>query len=98
MVDLLIVQTPTDKRTEILGRIGVYEARIAQAKHDLARVKATIEQWFLRTVFTARSEGKPLSAECGRDRLNQSPFGLQPLPSVAVESGEVIKRDQRVGT
>ncbi len=42
MADLLVVQTLSDKRAEILGRIAAYEAQIAQAKHDLAHVNATI--------------------------------------------------------
>jgi len=43
MAELLVVQTLTEKRAEILGRIRAYEAQIAQAKHDLAHVNATIE-------------------------------------------------------
>jgi hypothetical protein len=43
MAELLVVQTLTDKRAEILGRIRAYESQIAQAKHDLAHVNATIE-------------------------------------------------------
>lgn len=43
MAELLIVQTLTEKRAEILGRIRAYEAQIAQARHDLAHVNATIE-------------------------------------------------------
>ena len=43
MPEPLVVQTLTDKRAEILGRIRAYEAQIAQAKHDLAHVNATIE-------------------------------------------------------
>lgn len=43
MPEPLIVQTLTEKRAEILGRIRAYEAQIAQAKHDLAHVNATIE-------------------------------------------------------
>lgn len=43
MTELLVVQTLTEKRAEILGRIRAYEAQIAQAKHDLAHVNATIE-------------------------------------------------------
>lgn len=31
------------------------------------------------------------------DNRPRSPFRLHPLPSAAVESGEVIKRDQWVG-
>jgi hypothetical protein len=42
MADTLVVQTLRDKRAEILGRISAYEAQIAQAKHDLAHVNATI--------------------------------------------------------
>jgi hypothetical protein len=43
MAELLVVQSLTEKRAEILGRIRIYEAQIAQAKHDLAHVNATIE-------------------------------------------------------
>lgn len=43
MAELLVVQTLTEKRAEILGRIRAYEAQIAQAKRDLAHVNATIE-------------------------------------------------------
>ncbi len=43
MPEPLIVQTLTEKRAEILGQIKAYEAQIAQAKHDLAHVNATIE-------------------------------------------------------
>lgn len=43
MTELLVVQTLTEKRADILGRIRAYEAQIAQAKHDLAHVNATIE-------------------------------------------------------
>jgi hypothetical protein len=42
MSDPLVVQTLSEKRAEILGRIAAYEALIAQAKHDLAHVNATI--------------------------------------------------------
>jgi hypothetical protein len=42
MSDPLVVQTLSEKRAEILGRIAAYEAQIAQAKHDLAHVNATI--------------------------------------------------------
>ena len=38
-----MIQTLTQKRAEILGQIKAYEAQIAQAKHDLAHVNATIE-------------------------------------------------------
>jgi hypothetical protein len=43
MAELLIVQTLTEKRAEILGRIRAYEAQIAATRHDLAHVNATIE-------------------------------------------------------
>lgn len=43
MAEPLIIQTLTQKRAEILGRIKAYEAQIAHAKHDLAHVNATIE-------------------------------------------------------
>lgn len=42
MVEPLIIQTLKDKRGEIHGRIAAYEAQIAQAKHDLAHINATI--------------------------------------------------------
>jgi hypothetical protein len=45
MPEFLVAQTLTAKRAEILGRIRAYEARIAQAKHDLAHVNATIEMF-----------------------------------------------------
>ena len=43
MSEPLVIQTLTQKRAEILGRIKAHEAQIAQAKHDLAHVNATIE-------------------------------------------------------
>jgi len=43
MAEPLIIQTLTQKRAEILGRIKAYEAQIAHARHDLAHVNATIE-------------------------------------------------------
>ena len=42
MGEPLVIQTLKDKRAEILGRISAYEAQIAQARHDLAHVNATI--------------------------------------------------------
>ena len=42
MADLLVVQSLRDMRAEILGRIAAYEAQIAQAKHDLAHLNATL--------------------------------------------------------
>src|SRR5580698_8860712 len=42
MTDLLVVQSLRDLRAEILGRITAYEAQIAQAKHDLAHLNATL--------------------------------------------------------
>lgn len=36
------LQTLKDKRAEVHGRIAAYEAQIAQAKHDLAHINATI--------------------------------------------------------
>ena len=38
----LIVKALRDKRAVIHGRITAYEARIEQAKHDLAHVNATL--------------------------------------------------------
>ncbi len=43
MGEPLVIQTLKDKRAEILGRISAYEAQIAQARHDLAHVNATIQ-------------------------------------------------------
>ena len=38
----LVIQSLKYKRAEIHGRIAAYEAQIAQARHDLAHVNATI--------------------------------------------------------
>ena len=43
MSEPLVIQTLTQKRAEILGLIKAHEAQIAQARHDLAHVNATIE-------------------------------------------------------
>ena len=42
MPDPRVVQSLREMRAEILGRIAAYEAQIAQAKHDLAHVNATL--------------------------------------------------------
>src|SRR6185503_11208545 len=42
MDEPLITKALQDKRAEIHGRITAYEAQIAQAKHDLAHVNATL--------------------------------------------------------
>lgn len=42
MPEPLVIQSLKEKRAEIHGRIASYEAQIAQAKHDLAHVNATI--------------------------------------------------------
>ena len=42
MADPLVVQSLREMRAEILGRIATYEAQIAQAKHDLAHLNATL--------------------------------------------------------
>jgi hypothetical protein len=42
MAEPLVIQCLKEKRAEILGRIAAYEAQIAQAKHDLAHINATI--------------------------------------------------------
>ena len=42
MDEALIIKALQDKRAEIHGRITAYEAQIAQAKHDLAHVNATL--------------------------------------------------------
>ena len=42
MAELLIIQSLKDKRGEIHGRIAAYQAQIAQAKHDLAHINASI--------------------------------------------------------
>lgn len=39
----LVIQTLTRKRAEIIGATKKHEAQIAQAKHDLAHVNATIK-------------------------------------------------------
>ena len=45
MLEPMVVQTLSEKRAEILGRIRAYKAQIAQANHDLAHVNATIEMF-----------------------------------------------------
>lgn len=42
MAESLIIQSLKDKRAEIHGRIAAYQAQIAQAKHDLAHINASI--------------------------------------------------------
>ena len=42
MSGALVIQSLKYKRSEIHGRIAAYEAQIAQARHDLAHVNATI--------------------------------------------------------
>ena len=42
MSGALVIQSLKDKRAEIHGRITACEAQIAQARHDLAHVNATI--------------------------------------------------------
>jgi hypothetical protein len=42
MEEPLIIKALRDKRAEIHGQIAAYQAQIAQAKHDLAHVNATI--------------------------------------------------------
>lgn len=42
MAEPLVIQSLKDKRAEINGRIVAYQAQIAQAKHDLAHLNATI--------------------------------------------------------
>jgi hypothetical protein len=42
MADQLIIKALQDKRAEIHGRIGAYQAQIAEAKHDLAHINASI--------------------------------------------------------
>ncbi len=42
MTEPLIIQSLKDKRGEIHGRIAAYQAQIAQAKHDLAHINASI--------------------------------------------------------
>ncbi|TRD14536.1 hypothetical protein [Palleronia caenipelagi] len=39
----LVIQTLNRKRAEILGAIKRHEAQIAQAKHDLAHINATLK-------------------------------------------------------
>ena len=42
MADPLVIQSLKAMRAQILGRIAAYEAQIAQARHDLAHVNATL--------------------------------------------------------
>ena len=42
VAEALIIKTLKDKRAEINGRIAAYMAQIAQAKHDLAHINASI--------------------------------------------------------
>lgn len=42
MSEPLVIQSLKDKRAEIHGRIAAYQAQIAQAKHDLAHINASI--------------------------------------------------------
>lgn len=42
MTEPLVIQSLKEKRAEINGRIAAYQAQIAQAKHDLAHINASI--------------------------------------------------------
>ena len=42
MAHLLTIKAPKQKRAEIHGRINAYQAQIAEAKHDLAHINASI--------------------------------------------------------
>ena len=42
MSDPLVIQTLKQKRAEISGVIAAYQAKIAQARHDLAHINAVI--------------------------------------------------------
>ena len=42
MAEPLVIQSLKGKRVEINGRIAAYQAQIAQAKHDLAHINASI--------------------------------------------------------
>jgi hypothetical protein len=42
MEEPLVIQTLKQKRAEISGAIAAYQARIAQARHDLAHINASI--------------------------------------------------------
>lgn len=42
MTEPLVIQSLKEKRAEIHGRIAAYQAQIAQAKHDLAHINASI--------------------------------------------------------
>lgn len=42
MAEPLVIQSLKEKRAEINGRIAAYQAQIAQAKHDLAHINASI--------------------------------------------------------
>lgn len=43
MSEPLVIKALKDKRAEIHGRISAYQAQIAQAKHDLAHLNASIQ-------------------------------------------------------
>lgn len=45
MEEPLVIKALRDKRAEIHGQIAAYQAQIAQAKHDLAQVNATIRMF-----------------------------------------------------
>lgn len=45
MEEPLIIKALRDKRAEVHGQIAAYQAQIAQAKHDLAHVNATIRMF-----------------------------------------------------
>jgi hypothetical protein len=42
MEEPLVIQSLKRKRAEITGAIAAYQARIAQARHDLAHINASI--------------------------------------------------------
>jgi len=57
-----------DKRAKIHGQIAAYQAPIAQAKHDLAHVNATIRMFHRCRVPTHPLRGEPRHLQKGRAR------------------------------
>ena len=53
-----VIKALRNKRTEIHGQIAAYQAQIAQAKHDLAHVNATIRM-FTDVGVSARATWEP---------------------------------------
>ena len=68
MSEALVVQSLKNKRSEIHGRIAAYEAQIAQARHDLAHVNATIPAIHGARAPACPLHGQPRLLQEGRDR------------------------------